>query len=194
MSASTDSLSKEEREFLDAKERAREREEQAALPYKWEQELKTVTVIVPLPAGTRSRDLTVVMDRKKLNVQVKGASEPILDGELFDEIAKDDSSWTLENAVLTFELEKASARVNSARWWPHVLTHHPKIDTTKIQPENSKLSDLDGETRGMVEKMMYDNQQKAMGKLTSDEQRKLEMLEKFKAQHPEMDFSNARME
>ncbi|WRT64400.1 uncharacterized protein IL334_001332 [Kwoniella shivajii] len=185
-----DDMNKEEQDAHDANEREREKAEQAALPYQWTQDLNTVTVTVPLPKGTRGKDLNVVMGKKKLKVQLKSSSEPILEGELFNDIISDDSSWTIDDSTLNVELEKLSAHIASHQWWPHVLTHHPKIDTTKIVPENSKLEDLDGETRGMVEKMMFDNRQKAMGKPTSDELKKQEMLEKFKKAHPEMDFSN----
>lgn len=61
---------------------------------------------VPLPKGTRAKELNVIIQRRKLKVsktlmsltakvQLKSSAEPIMDGELFNDITVDDSSWTI---------------------------------------------------------------------------------------------------
>ncbi|KAL6712551.1 hypothetical protein ACN47E_000428 [Coniothyrium glycines] len=176
----------------DEEARAKEQAEQAALPYKWDQTIKDLDITINIDAKYKGRDLDVQISRNSLKAGIKGQA-PFLSGDLPHPIHVDDSTWTLASTSSGKEISIHLDKVNQLEWWPHVVTTAPKIDTSKIQPENSKLGDLDGETRGMVEKMMYDQRQKEAGKPTSDEQKKLDILKEFQKQHPEMDFSGAKM-
>lgn len=117
----------------------------------------------------------------------------MIDGTLHKLVKKGDCIWCLETLgsgqrVLQLSLTKKE----SQQWWSAILEGDEEINTQKIEPENSKLSDLDGDTRGVVEKMMYDQRQKQAGLPTADEQVKKNQLSAFMAAHPEMDFSKAK--
>eukprot|EP00793_Prasinoderma_coloniale_P004439 PRCOL_00000200-RA len=158
--------------------------------YTWTQTLSEVEVRVLVPQGTPARALDVRISKNALSVALKG-QEPIVSGDLSKPVVVDESMWSLEDktwVVVTF------TKVDQMCWWSCVLEGDVEIDTQKVVPENSKLGDLDGETRSTVEKMMYDQRQKQMGLPTSDEQQKEDMLKKFMASHPEMDFSNAKIQ
>lgn len=158
--------------------------------YSWTQTLSDVEARVAIPPGTRGRDLDVKVTATHLRIALKRTGEVLVDDDFHAKIHSDDALWTIEDGdtvVLTFD------KMNQMEWWSRLLKGEREIATRKVQPENSKLSDLDGETRGVVEKMMYDQRQKEMGKPTSDEQQKQNMLSQFMAQHPEMDFSKAKI-
>ena len=161
--------------------------------YVWSQTLQEVDVRLPVPVGTRAKDIVCEFTATTFKFGLK--SEPQLripeKSKLCEAIKPDDSFWTLED---NREVRLTLTKSNQMSWWENVIKGDPRIDTKKVVPENSNLSDLDGETRSTVEKMMYDQRQKAAGKPTSDQENKMGLMKKFMEAHPEMDFSNCKFD
>lgn len=156
--------------------------------YNFTQTLNELLINIPVPAGTKGKGCDVSITRTHLRAGLRGA-EPILNGDFPYPVKVEDSFWNLVDGKT---LEITLCKVDQMQWWRAVVVGEPEIDPTEVEPQASSLSDLDGEMRGMVEKMMFDQRQKALGLPTSEESAKQDAYKKFMEAHPDLDFSQAK--
>lgn len=140
--------------------------------YKWSQTISEVTVEVALETPLNLRkDLEVNITSSHISLRVNEAC--ILSGDLCERIHPGDSTWILEDMqriTLNFEKQRET-------WWKCVLLGDAEIDTTKVESKK-RIDEYDPETQGSIRKLLFDENQKRHGLLTSDE---MGLNEKLKA-------------
>ena len=139
--------------------------------YSWEQTLHDVTIVAPVPAGTRARDVVCVISKTHLSLKLRGAEKPIIDGEfpcdarnnqtVWEKVRADESYWNVGEVdgvlAVTVYLEK-----DREAWWKSAIEGHAGIDTTKVDSTRS-MYEYDDETQGAIRKIMFDQDQKRKG-------------------------------
>jgi hypothetical protein len=148
--------------------------------YVWEQTISDVTITVPVPAGTKSRDIACVIGRGHLRLQLNGQPSPLLDSDypcddrngqcVWEQVKPAQCFWNLSDAKCTIYLEK-----ERECWWKSALHGHLEIDTTKVDSVK-RVEEYDGETQGAIRKIMFDQDQKRKGLPTSDELGQIDVL------------------
>jgi hypothetical protein len=153
--------------------------------YTWTQEIGSVMVTIPVQEGTKSRNLDIKFEPTRLRVALKtDLNNPIIDGELQKEIKTHDCYWQIEDQKeIILHLQKTVGV-----WWRSVIKGHPEVDTDLIEPPQISMSELGGEMRESVEKMLWDQAAKHSGGPTTEDRLREANVRRLQAMHPNVDF------
>jgi len=132
-----------------------------------------VLVQVDLDRLTKSRDLEVSIENKRILAKRKADGSVLIQGDFFDEVKVEDSTWSIEEGEkLILNLEKSCENI-----WKTVIKGDAEIDGSKVE-NTKKLDDFDQETQGALRKIVYEQNRKAQGLPTTEEEQQMEMLRK----------------
>ncbi|CAL7936351.1 unnamed protein product [Xylocopa violacea] len=157
--------------------------------YIWSQTISDIDVLVKLPNYVKNaKDLRVHLDSNEIKIESRTswveqnqeveecryfAWTTIFKGELCYKIRKDESMWSIvPGQHISIHLEKASER-----WWQALIVGEPKIDLTKIDCSRN-LDDMGSEAQMKVQELMWNHQQKILGKPTSEQIKMEKVLRK----------------
>jgi len=160
--------------------------------YTWTQkQVELLEIQIPIPKDTKGSEIKCECGSKTLKVVVKG--ETLINGDLFAPVNADEFMWYLEEATVGKVIIITVDKVFKMNWWDYLIKGDDILKLTKVNPDPSKLSDLDSSMRPEVEKMLWENSMKMQGKPFHKDPKTNEMLQKFMKEHPDMDFSKANI-
>ena len=120
---------------------------------------------------TKSKDLDVTLESKRITARRRADGTVLIEGEFYDDVRVDDSTWSIEEGEkLILNLEKSCENI-----WKTVIKGDAEIDASKVE-NTKKLDDFDDETQGALRKIVYEQNRKAQGLPTTEEEKQIEML------------------
>lgn len=141
--------------------------------YCWSQTLTDIEIYVIVPDSIESaKQLQVDITSSAIKITDKFSSNTnILEGSFYNQCRSDSIMWSLlSNNKLQISLDK-----RKENFWRKLLTSEPDIDVTKIDTTR-RMDELSEESQAMIEKVMYNQEQKLLGKPTTDELDRLNLL------------------
>ena len=146
--------------------------------YEWEQSLEEVTIYIDappnLPKNNAAHYMNVNILPNRLQVGLKGFDRFFIDENTFDKIKVKESSWYLDDGVITIILAKCFR----GQTWEGVLRGHHDAAT-----HPSKGPSQRNETAGVVNE--------SIDPVTKQEMQRTMMLERFQEENPGFDFRDA---
>lgn len=134
--------------------------------YVWTQTLEEVTVHIPIPNGTRAKDLNVKIDAHSLSVKRKDGNHAALsplEGMFFARIRPDECTWTIESSSSSMTTLQLTLDKIQKTWWDIVISGDtPLIDTTMVD-SSRHIDTYDDKTQAQIRRIIHDQRQERLG-------------------------------
>uniref|UniRef100_T1JKP9 CS domain-containing protein n=1 Tax=Strigamia maritima TaxID=126957 RepID=T1JKP9_STRMM len=135
--------------------------------YTWSQNIQEVDVHVQVPDDIiRGKQVKVDFSHTHLSVGIieNNENKILMEGDLSWKVNVENSCWTLRpGQAVHVNLEKVQER-----WWDSLLIDEPKINIRNIDASRP-MNDLADDEQAKIHELMYNQQQKQLGKVTSEQ-------------------------
>jgi len=84
--------------------------------------------------STKAKDIVCTITKEKVYLKKNDEPKPRINGELYQEIIMDESTWIIQDGLVEITLCKKPSQVKEGNiWWPCVVKGDPEISVKDIE-------------------------------------------------------------